>query len=668
MNNQPHTRSGRCLRGAAIRLAAISLCLALGACANVPILGKSLHVPGLGKSPRAQAKSFDFVGWDSYLGGGDSSQYSSLDQIDRSNVANLAVAWTYPAGAGQPPHFNPLVVNGVMYLVAQRNALVALDAATGKELWRQPNPGRVSGRGMNYWQSEDGRDRRLLFMNDGMLRAVSADTGEPIASFGDGGRVDLRVGLEGDISKMRPLQTDNPGRIYKNLIIMSLPAGAYDYAAPPADIHAYDVRTGKLVWVFHVVPKKGEFGSDTWPDKDREKFGGVHNWSESTVDTKLGIVYIPTGTARFDFYGGNRPGDNLFANSILALDARTGKRIWHFQAIHHDLWDYDFASAPKLLTIRRDGKDVPVLVQASKQGFLYVLNRRTGRPIWPIEERPVPASDVPGEKASPTQPFPTWPKPYARQSFTEADINPYVPEADQQKVREILRTARNEGLFTPPSLQGTISMPGHNGGANWGSSAVDPAHGRFFVVAKSLPTFDKLTLDKRESALAAMPNSGGDVRPYQSPVNFMMQSNSLSAIGPPWSTITAYDMNDGRILWQLPDGDVTSLAQQGITGTGSHDPRGGPVATGGGLLFVGTSSDRKFRARDANTGAVLWEYDLPAASEGVPAVYQAGGRQFVVIPVGGNGAFAGDFGMAKPGPNQYMAFALPQGTQTGGDR
>jgi quinoprotein glucose dehydrogenase len=666
VNNQPHTRSGRRLRGAAIRLTAAGLCLALGACANVPILGT--HMPILGKSRPAQVKSFDFERWESYLGGGDSSQYSSLDQINRSNVAKLDVAWTYQAGDGWPPHFNPLVVNGVMYVWAQGHDLVALDAGTGKELWRRPNEGRVSGRGMNYWQSKDGRDRRLLFMNDGMLRAVSADTGEAITSFGEDGRVDPRVGLDGDISKIRPLQTDNPGRIYKDLIIMSLPSGAYDYASPPADIHAYDIRTGKLAWIFHTVPRKGEFGSDTWPDKDREMFGGVHNWSESTVDTELGIVYIPTGTARYDFYGGNRPGDNLFANSILALDARTGKRIWHFQAIHHDLWDYDFASAPKLLTIKRDGKDVPILVQASKQGFVYVLDRRTGEPIWPIEERPVPASDVPGEKASPTQPFPTWPKPFARQSFTEADINPYIPEADQRKVREILRTARNEGLFTPPSLRGTISMPGHNGGANWGSSAVDPAHGRFFVVAKSLPTFDKLTLDKRESALAAMPNSGGDVQPYRSPVDFMMQSNSLSAIGPPWSTITAYDMNDGRILWQLPDGEVTSLVQQGITGTGSHNPRGGPVATGGGLLFVGASSDRKLRARDADTGAVLWEYDLPAASEGVPAVYEVGGREFIVIPVGGNGAFAGDFGMPKPGPNQYMAFALPQGAHTGGDR
>ncbi len=616
------------------------LCLALAACASA------------GKGP-------DYRRWDGYLGTA-SSQFSGLDQINKANVSKLGVAWSYPTGAGAPYRFNPLVVNGVMYVMAQGDSLVALDAATGKELWRRPFKGRLGARGMNYWQSADGHDRRLLFINDGMLRAVSAETGAPIESFGAEGLVDLRVGLDGDISKIRPLQTDNPGRVYKNLIIISLPASSIDYASAPADIHAYDVRSGKLAWVFHVVPRVGEFGSETWPQKDRERFGGVHNWSESTIDRELGIIYIPTGTARFDFYGGNRPGNNLFANSILALDARTGKRIWHFQAVHHDLWDYDLPAAPKLMTIHHDGKDIPILVQPTKQGFVFVLDRRTGKPIWPIEERPVPASDVPGEQASPTQPFPTWPKPFARQSFTEADINPYIPEADQAKVREQLRTMRNDGMFTPPSVRGTIEMPGHNGGADWGLSAGDPLRQRFFVISRSLPVIAKLTLDDSEKALKAMPNAGGDVRPYKSPVDFMLQSNSLSAIGPPWSTITAYDMNDGRILWQVPDGDIAPLVKQGITGTGSHAPRGDPVVTAGGLLFTATSSDWKFRARDEDTGKVLWEYDLPAASEGVPAVYEAGGRQFIVIPVGGNGLFANNIGLPKPGPSQYMAFALPQ--------
>ena len=645
MNNPPHAPSGPRRRpGLGARwLAAAGLSLALGACATTPPAGG--HA--------------EFRQWDTYLGH-ESSQFSSLDQINTSNVAQLAVAWTFPAGDGPAPHFNPLVVNGVMYVRAADSALVALDAANGKELWRHQDQGRVGGRGMNYWQSEDGRDRRLLYLADGMLQEVNADTGQPITSFGAGGKVDLRVGLDGDISTVRPLQTDNPGRVFQNLIIMSLPAGAYDFASSPADIHAYDVRTGKLAWIFHVVPKAGEFGSDTWPAGGRDKLGGVHNWSESTIDPELGMIYIPTGTARYDFYGGNRVGNDLFANSILALDARTGKRVWHFQTIHHDLWDYDLATAPKLLTIRHNGQDVPILIQASKQGFLYVLDRRTGKPIWPIEERPVPASDVPGERASPTQPFPTLPKPYARQSFTEADIDPYIPEADQAKIRDLLRASRNEGLFTPPSLKGTIQMPGNNGGANWGTAAVDPLHQRFFVVSKSVPMLLKLALDDREESLKNMPNAGGDVRPYRAPIEFLLQSNSLSAIGPPWSTITAYDMNTGAMIWQVPDGDVMTLAAKGITGTGSHFPRGGPAVTAGGLLFVPTSSDRKLRARDEATGKVLWEADLPAASEGVPTVYEAGGREFVAIPVGGIGEFATKLGLPPAGPNQYMAFALPQ--------
>jgi quinoprotein glucose dehydrogenase len=632
----------------------------LGRTVRALVSGVSLIAAAAG-SP-ALAKSFDYVGWDSYLGGAESAQYSSLDQINKGNVTQLKVAWTYQTAGNQPPHFGPLVVGGTMYILGPDSSLVAIDAASGKELWKRAFTGRVGTRGMNYWVSADGKDRRLLFMNDGMLRAVSADTGEPIAGFGTDGKVDLRVGLAVDISKVRPLQTDNPGRIYKNLIIMSLPAGNGDYDSSPADIHAYDIRSGKLAWIFHVVPHKGEFGADTWPELGHEREGGVHNWSESTIDDQAGVVYIPTGTARFDFYGGNRKGDNLFANSILALDAKTGKRLWHYQTIHHDLWDFDLPQAPKLLTITKDGKKIPALVQASKQGFVYVLDRRTGKPVWPIDEKPVPASDVPGEQASPTQPIPSWPKPFARQTFTEADINPYAPKEDQDKLHELFKTVRNEGIYTPPSVQGTISAPGHNGGANWGTSAADPVHGRFFVMAKQLPTYDKLTLDKRPTAVDTMPGGGGDVQPYRSPVNFMLQSNGMSALSPPWSTITAYDMNSGNIIWQVPNGEVPMLAAQGIRDTGSQAPRGSPVVTAGGLLFIGTSSDRKFRARDVDTGKVLWEADLPAASEGVPAVYSVGGKQYIVVPVGGDGLFPiKQPDMPKPGPGQYIAYALPSG-------
>jgi len=679
------------MHGAAI--AAVSAGALLTAMAGSAAMAADAKAPAKSASAKGPpGRSFDFSDWSSYLGSGSSSQFSALKQINKSNVSQLQVAWTFMAGDGPAPEFGPLVVNGKMYVLGsdtpeapppvavgangqarrgggpQRNTIVCLDPTTGKEIWRHRNVGQVGTRGMNYWQSADGKDRRLFYMVGGDLTTINADTGETITSFGDNGKVDIRVGLNvPDITKVRPLHTDNPGRIYKNLIIMSLPAGAYDYASAPADIHAYDTRTGKLVWVFHTVPEKGEYGYDTWPAKDHEEEGGVHNWSESTIDDQLGIMFIPTGTARYDFYGGNRPGNNLFANSLLALDANTGKRIWHFQAIHHDLWDYDFPQAPKLLTIHKDGKDIPIVAQASKQGFLYVFDRRNGHPIWPIVEKPVPQSDVPGEKPSPTQPFPTWPKPFARQTFTEDMINPYIPQADQDKLHALFKTTRHEGIFTPPSIQGTIQMPGHNGGANWGTTAVDPTRARLFVMSKQLPVLNILSLAKNPEVEAkeeaAMPNGGGDVKPYKGPADFMLQSNSLSAINPPWSTITAYDMNTGNIMWQVPDGEVGPLADKGIKDTGSHAPRGSPVATASGLLFMGTSSDRKFRARDADTGKVIWEYSLPAASEGVPAVYMAGGREYVVIPVGGVGLFSNGFGMPKPGPNQYMAFALPAGAK-----
>ena len=629
----------------------------------------------------AATGNFDFESWDQYLGGADSSQYSALGQIDKSNVSRLEVAWSYATTENYL--VNPLIVGNTMYVLAKGRSIVALDAATGRELWAHANEGQVGARGMNYWRSADGADERLVYVNAGYLTAVNAKTGETITSFGENGRVDLRVGLEGDLDRIRLQPLSNPGRIFEDLVIISLPAGGASYNSSPADIHAYNVRTGVLQWMFHTVPRPGEFGADTWPEMGLGNYGGVHNWSESTVDSELGIVYIPTGTARYDFYGGNRHGENLFGNSLIALDARSGKRLWHFQTIHHDLWDYDLPTAPKLLTVVHDGITIPAVAQPSKQGFVYVFNRITGAPLWPIEERPVPQSDTPGEMSWPTQPFPTAPPPFARQSFTEADINPYISEEDQAKVREVLRSSRNEGLYTPPSLQGTIMLPGHNGGANWGSSAVDPQNGRLYVVSKELPTTANLREPRAPAPLsgggapgggppgggnrpppAPPPNAGPDFIPYTAPVDFMIQeSTGLSAIGPPWSQITAYDLNEGTILWQVPNGDVASLAELGITGTGSHAPRGGVVATGGGLLFVGTSSDRKFRAYDADTGQVLWSYDLPAATEGVPAVYSVGGKQYVAIAVGGNGLFSQGLDHPEPGPGQYLVFALGSSNQ-----
>ena len=635
-----------------------------------------------------QAKPFDsaqgkpYTTWTAYGGGGHSSQYSALDQIDTSNVSRLEVAWTFPVAG--TVIFNPLVVDGVMYLQAAINSLAAVDAATGKEIWRNETRGPIGARGMNYWESPDRADRRLLLIAGGYLTAIDARTGNAIAGFGDNGRVDLRTALERQAAQ--PLHTGNPGRIFENTMIVSLPAQGVSYDATPADVQAYDVRTGRLQWVFHSIPHPGEFGYDTWPADAYKKSGGVHNWSEFTIDERRGLAFIGFGSPRFDFYGGDRAGNNLFGNSLVALDARTGKRVWHYQLVHHDLWDYDLPQAPKLLTIRQNGRAIDVVAQATKQGFLFVFERESGRPIWPIEERAVPQSDVPGEQASPTQPFPTRPAPFARQTFAEKDINPYLPPAEREALVQRFRALRNEGLFTPPSFEGSISMPGHNGGANFATSAVDPARGEMYIVGKALPTVDRLTLpdqagrggvagpivtpEQRAQMIAKTKDllATGTAPRLASPYEFMNQNSlNMSAVGPPWSEMTAYDLNTGTIKWRIPTGRVIAPAELGIpANTGSHFPRSGPLVTAGGLVFFATGSDRRFRAYDRDTGRELWSMELPAASEGMPATYAVNGRQFIAVPVAaGAGLFSARFGPRPAGrggvdgpPGQYIVLAL----------
>ena len=623
-----------------------------------------------------------YTTWTAYQGGAHSSQYSALDQINKSNVSQLEVAWTYPVAGNIT--FNPIVIDNVMYVQGTGNAIVALDAATGKELWSHANQGAIGARGLNYWESKDRKDRRLLYLNAGNLTAINAQTGETITTFGHNGRVDLRVALWREARN--PLQTSNPGRIFENLFIISLPAQGAGYDSTPADVQAYDVVTGKIAWVFHSIPHPGEFGYDTWPEGAYKKAGGVHNWSEFTIDEQNGIAFIPFGTARFDFYGGDRVGNNLFANSLVALDARTGKRLWHYQLVHHDLWDYDLPQAPKLLTLKQNGRNIDVVAQASKFGFIYVFERKTGKPVFPIEERPVPQSDVPGEVTSKTQPFPMKVPPFARQSFTEKDINPHLPQAEQERLRQLLKSVRNEGLFTPPSLEGSISLPGHNGGANWGSTAVDPTKGELYVVAKNMPTLDRLVLSNEEPTAGGALGGGnqspiitadqkaklmaeakaaaakGPVR-YTSPYDFMQSpTNGMTAIGPPWSEITAYDLNTGEIKWRKPNGGVTGIG----TDVGAHFPRGAPLVTAGGLVFAATAQDRQLRAYDRDNGDVLWSYTLPGGSEGIPATYELDGRQYLAVPVAaGAGLFAP---LLEPAPavppgldRAYIVFALPRG-------
>jgi glucose dehydrogenase len=590
--------------------------------------------------------------WSDYGGGADASQYSALSQINRANVNRLRVAWTYPAADGGKYLFNPVVVDGVMYVLAKNNSIVALDAAAGKEIWVHGNPrGRVTTRGINYWESRDRSERRLLYGVGNHLLSIDARTGQTVRSFGVDGQVDLREGLGREVERIST-QSATPGRIFENLLILGS-ATNQEYDSAPGDIRAYDVRSGALAWTFHTIPHAGEFGYDTWPPDAWKTVGGANAWGELSLDKERGIVYIPTASPKYNFYGANRKGANLFGDCLLALDARTGKRIWHFQMVHHDIWDYDNATAPKLLRVRHNGKMVDIVAQAGKTGFLYVFDRVTGEPLWPIEERPVPRSDMPGEEAWPTQPFPLAPPPFARQKFTEKDLSPFIDDpAERARFRDDIQSARNEGLFTPPGLRNTIEMPGNNGGANFGGAAVDPEHGAMFIVSKDFPAMLKL-------------EAKGKPGEYRSSFGFMITSRGLSAIAPPWTTFTAYDLNTGAIKWQVPLGEVPELAAKGFTATGGHFPKVGPVVTAGGLIFTGTR-DRDIRALDVDTGKVLWKAEVEAGLEGIPAVYEVNGREYVVFCAAAQStththATPGHPAANGPVAGSYVAFALPTG-------
>jgi quinoprotein glucose dehydrogenase len=555
-----------------------------------------------------------------------------------------------------------------MYLLGLANAIVAVDAITGKQIWSHVvEDGTPGNRGINYWESKDRSDRRLIFGAGGTLREIDARSGEPIKTFGNNGRVDMRVG------PIRPLggPSGTPGRVFENLFITGSQTGE-GYGSTPGDLRAFDVVTGTLVWTFHTIPYPGEYGYDTWPESAWKWAGGVNTWGEISIDEQRGIAYFPLGSPTHDLFGGDRKGANLFGNCLLALDARTGKRLWHFQTVHHDLWDYDLTTAPKLLTVRHNGSTVNIVAQATKFGLLYVFDRVTGRPLWPIEERPVPKSDVPGEESFPTQPFPTRPPPYARLKFSADDINPYVDDAEKEQLRSVLMNARNEGVFTPQTLtRDQISIPGELGGSNWAGTAADPTTGMLYVRTADQPAIHKL----REFTADATPPPGPPRPPipeitgvtrYTARLGSMWRTTTgLPAISPPWAELVAYDLNEGTITWRAPLGSVRALADKGIKDTGNAQRvhRNGPVVTAGGLIFIGTNADGTVRAFDKDTGKVLWERRLDANPEGMAAVFEVAGREYVVfctstyesVPEGEIAIVQG-----KPEAQGYYVFALPQ--------
>lgn len=446
--------------------------------------------------------------------GGDpgNSRYSPLDQINRANVSKLRVAWIYHTGDRRSEiQATPLVVNDVLYGTTPALAVVALRADSGTVMWRfDPfaNREREShvNRGVAYWS--DGRERRIFFSAGRRLYSLDATTGRPVVAFGDSGWVDLSVGLGRDVGDAFVAAT-SPGVVYQNLLIQGTRVGEGEGSAP-GDIRAYDVHTGKIRWTFHTIPRSGEFGYETWPADAWTTVGGANSWAGMSVDVDRAIVYVPTGSATPDFYGGNRVGANLFANTLLALDARTGKRLWHFQTVHHDLWDRDLPAAPNLVRVTREGRPVDAVAQITKSGFVFLFDRESGNPLFPVEERAVPASNLSGEHTWPTQPFPLAPAPFARQSITEADLTDITASAHAAALRRF-RMLRHDALFAPPSRQGTIVLPGFDGGGEWGGAAVDRETGVIYVNGSDVPWIAAMRDAARITSSTGPPRAGAEV-------------------------------------------------------------------------------------------------------------------------------------------------------------
>jgi len=442
-----------------------------------------------GEKPQTQSTVNE---WRVYGGNAAANRYSALKQINTSNVHQLQVAWTYHTGDNKPGQTSemqsqPLMVNGVVYTTSPKLKVLALDAATGKLIWQfdpflNAEPRISANRGVVYW--EQGEDKRILFTAGPTLFSLDANTGQPTASFGQNGQVSLYEGLGREVSNLYVVTT-TPGIVYQNLLILGSRVSENGDAAP-GHVRAFDIRTGKIAWVFHTIPQPGEYGYEQWPATAWETVGGANVWSGMSLDEKRGLVFLPTGSTSYDFYGSNRPGENLFGNCIIALKATSGERVWHYQTVHHDIWDRDLPCQPNLVTVTHQGKKIDAVAQATKSGFIFLLDRETGKPLFPVEERPVPASDLPGEQAWPTQPFPVKPAPFARQVFTEADITNISPEA-KAHVTTRLKTVRTGRSFIPPSKAGTVILPGFDGGAEWGGNAFDPESSILYINANEMP-------------------------------------------------------------------------------------------------------------------------------------------------------------------------------------
>ncbi len=585
--------------------------------------------------------------WPFYGGDPGETHYSRLALINRENVHRLKLAWEWKTGEAPLAEFKttpgmfeatPLMIGGVLYLSTPYNRVVALDAATGREIWsydpkayadgQPPNGTGFVHRGVAAWRDRKSGKLRIFMNSRYRLISLDAETGKPTADFGDNGVVNLVAGLRWETDPKQYTNT-SPPVVYKDLVIVG--NGVADRLVfkkdPPGDVRAFDARTGKLAWTFFTVPRTGEFGSDTWGGGSEKFTGHTNVWAPMTLDEERGLLFLPVSTPSNDNYGGARPGANLFGESLVCLDAATGKRKWHFQIVHHGLWDYDLPGPPVLAAIRVNGRRIDAVVQLTKTGYAFVLDSLTGKPVWPIEERAVPASDVPGEHAWPTQPFPTKPPPFSETGVTLGDAFDLTPEL-KAEAQAALQRFRIGPLFTPPSLAGTVMRPSVIGGANWGGGAFDPETGTLYVKSSDSPSVIKVK--------PAGPEVGADYVMADASSSF---HGGIPLTKPPYAHLTAIDLNRGEIAWRVPFGDDARLrANPALAGVKLPDRLGatgpmGAIVTKGGVIFAG-GGDTTFYAFDAATGKELWSFPMTRRTTATPMTYQAAGKQFLVIASG----------------------------------